>query len=51
MVMEGETFQLDMNWNDCHIFGEVGTEKEKVRQPEYADQGRPLYNKVKNLGA
>lgn len=51
MVMEGENFHLDMNWNDFHIFGEVGTEKEKVRLPEYADQERPLYNKVKKIGA
>lgn len=32
-----------------HNFGEVVAEKEKVRQPECADQGRPLYNKVKKI--
>ena len=32
-----------------YIFGEVGAEKEKVKQPECADQGRPLYNKVKKI--
>lgn len=30
-------------------FWKVGAEKEKVRQPESADQGRPLYNKVKKI--
>lgn len=40
-------YELECFFFSC--FWKVGAEKEKVRQPESADQGRPLYNKVKKI--